>query len=97
MIEKKVKKEKAPEKMAEFTFQAPGAREVCLAGEFNSWDTQSLPMKKDKNGVWKRKIKLPPGRYEYKLFVDHDWVEDLSGPELVSNPFGTQNLVIWIK
>ena len=94
---KKVKKGKASEKRVEFTFHAPEAREVCLAGEFNSWDTQSLPMKKDRNGVWKTKIKLPSGRYEYKLFADNDWVEDLPGTELVPNPFGTQNLVIWVK
>jgi 1,4-alpha-glucan branching enzyme len=100
MIEKKkkkVKEEKTSEKKVEFTFHAPEAREVCLAGEFNSWNTQSLPMKKDKNGVWKTKVKLPAGRYEYKLFVDNDWAEGLPGAELVSNPFGTQNFVKWVK
>ena len=94
---KKVKRGKASEKNVEFTFHAPDAMEVCLAGEFNSWDTQSLPMKKDKSGVWKTKVKLHAGRYEYKLFVDNNWAEDLPGRELTPNPFGTQNFVIWVK
>ena len=85
------------EKMIEFTFHAPEVREIYLAGEFNYWDTHSLPMKKDKDGVWKAKIKLPPGRYEYKLLAENVWVEDIPGTELVSNPFGTQNFVIWVK
>jgi 1,4-alpha-glucan branching enzyme len=85
------------EKTFEFTFHAPEAREVFLAGEFNNWDTQSLPMKKGKGGVWKAKIKLLPGRYEYKLFADHTWVENLPDAELSSNPFGTQNFVTWVK
>ena len=96
--EKKMGKSKGKgEKTVEFTFRAPEAREVFLAGEFNNWDTQSLPMKKEKDGVWKAKIKLPPGRYEYKFFADNAWVENLPDTELSSNPFGTQNLIIWVK
>ena len=91
------KKEKLVEKTVEFTFNAPEAKEVFLAGEFNHWDTRSLPMKKDKKGVWKIKIKLTPGRYEYKFFADNVWVESLPGAELSSNPFGSQNFVTWVK
>ena len=84
------KKEKSIEKTVEFTFNAPDAKGVFLAGEFNHWDTRSLPMKKDKKGVWKMKIKLPPGRYEYKFFVDNAWVEHLPGVELSSNPLAVK-------
>jgi 1,4-alpha-glucan branching enzyme len=91
------KKEKSIEKTVEFTFNARDAKKVFLAGEFNNWDTRSLLMKKDKKGVWKMKIKLPPGRYEYKFFADNVWVESLPGVEKSSNPFGTQNFVTWIK
>ena len=54
-------------------------------------------MEKDKNGVWKTKIKLSPDRYEYKFFADNSWVEDIPSAELVSNPFSTQNFVTWVK
>jgi 1,4-alpha-glucan branching enzyme len=91
------KKEKSIEKTVEFTFRAPEARKVFLAGEFNNWDTRSLPMKKDKKGVWKIKIKLTPGRYEYKFFADNVWVESLPGVEKSSNPFGSHNFINWVK
>ena len=96
--EKKMGKSKGKgEKTVEFTFCASEAREVFLAGEFNNWDTQSLPMKKGKDGVWKAKIKLSSGRHEYKFFADNVWVESLPGVEKSSNPFGTQNFVTWVR
>jgi 1,4-alpha-glucan branching enzyme len=88
------KKKDLDNREVDIIFYAPEAKEVFLAGEFNQWDTRSLPMTKDKNGVWKQMIKLTPGHYEYKIFVDGVWFEDIKGSEVVSNPFGTQNLVI---
>jgi 1,4-alpha-glucan branching enzyme len=101
--ENKSKKRMGPTKTAEidrkveFTFHSPEAINVYVAGEFNSWDTQSLPLKRDKDGIWRTKVKLPSGRYEYKLFADNAWVEDLPDSEAVFNPFGTKNFVISVK
>jgi len=81
----------------EFSFFSPGAININPAGEFNGWDNQSLPMRKDKDEIWRAKVKLSPGRYEYKLFADNAWVEDLSKSEAVLNPFGTKNFVISVK
>jgi 1,4-alpha-glucan branching enzyme len=78
----------------EFTFQAPEARKVCIAGRFNAWNTSSTPMIKGKDGTWKIKIKLSPGQYEYKYFVDGAWASDRFCSEMVPNPFGTNNCVI---
>ena len=81
----------------EFSFISQGAMHVNIAGEFNHWDTQALPMKKDKEGIWKARVELPPGRYEYKLFADNAWVEDLPNSEVVFNPFGTRNFIISVQ
>ncbi len=78
----------------ELSLWAPDAKEVFLAGEFNQWDTQSMPMKRGNDGNWKVKMNLPTGRYEYKFFLDNRWVEDISSAELVPNRFGTQNCVL---
>jgi len=51
-------------------------------------------MKKGKEGVWRTKVKLLLGRYEYKLFADNAWVENLPDAGNVSNSFGTRNFVI---
>jgi hypothetical protein len=95
---KEEKKEpKKTEKNIEFTLYAPEAMEVSLAGDFNHWDTRSMSLKKDKNGVWKIDIKLPPGRYEYKFFSDGAWVEDIPGTDWIPNLLGMRNFIILVK
>lgn len=91
-----VMKAKAREQSVEFAFNAPKAKKVCLAGKFNSWNTRSHPMIKGKDGVWRLKIMLPPGRHEFKYFVDNAWCEDVPGSEMTTNSFGTCNYVIGV-
>ncbi len=81
----------------EFALNAPDAKKVCIAGQFNDWNTKSLPMKKGRDGTWKIKLKLPRGKCEYKYFVDGSWAQDISGAERVPNPFGTSNCVIYVQ
>ncbi len=80
----------------EFSCYGPKATKVFLAGKFNDWNTKSLPMKKNKDGYWKVTIKLPPGRYEYKYFIDGAWAQDTAGADKVHNAFGTYNNVIGV-
>ena len=97
-MEKRAKEtQKESSRNVAFTFRAPETTEVFLAGEFNGWDTSFLLMKKDRAGVWRTTVKLLPGRYEYKFFVDNVWAEDVPGLETVPNPLGTHNFVIWVK
>jgi 1,4-alpha-glucan branching enzyme len=84
-------------KNIEFSLRSPEAREVFVAGDFNGWDTGTVPLKKGEGGVWKTKLKLPSGRYEYKFFKDGSWVQDVAGTESVPNIFGTRNLVVEVR
>jgi len=81
----------------EFSLFAPEAKQVSIAGTFNSWSTNALLMKKSKDGTWKVKVKLAPGRHEYKYFVDGAWVQDITGASFTPNDFGTSNCVIGIE
>ncbi len=76
-----------------FEFSAPDATEVFLAGDFNQWNTQATPMKKDKKGKWQATVSLEPARYEYRLLVDGHWEDDPSCSDCVANEFGGQNCV----
>ena len=76
-----------------FEFSAPEAKEVSLVGNFNRWDSQANPMKKDKKGIWKVTLSLEPGRYEYRFFVDGNWENDPSCSSRVANEFGGENCV----
>jgi len=88
---------KRNEREVEFSFFAPEAHEVYLAGDFNHWDFESMPMRRSKDGNWSVQTILPPGRYEYKFLVDNRWIEDSSAAELAANSFGTQNLVLRVE
>ena len=80
-----------------FKFYAPDAKKVCVAGEFNGWDSETMPLRRDKEGTWKGSLDLPPGRYEYKYVIDGRWLHDVPGAEMVPNVFGTSNCVLRIK
>ncbi len=86
-------KEEGKSKKASFSFQAPQAERVSIAGDFNGWDPATHPMKKDKEGVWKINVNLLPGTYHYRFFVDGEWQNDPTCTACVENPFGTLNCV----
>ena len=77
-----------------FKVRAPHATKVQLAGEFNNWNPDRHPMEKDDEGFWRVELRLPPGRYEYKLVVDGHWWEDVGDANNARNPFGTLNRVL---
>ena len=76
-----------------FTLEAPDAKSVYLAGEFNSWSPTATPMKK-RDGVWEVEISLKPGTYQYKFVVDGRWCEDPKNPWKVDDGFGGFNSVV---
>ncbi len=76
-----------------FQLTAPNAKKVLLTGNFNSWDSKGIPMKKDKNGTWTLSLKFAPGKYEYKYIVDGQWWTDPKNTKTVSNSLGSLNSI----
>ena len=64
-----------------FTIQAPYAKDVKLAGEFNQWipDRDVFTMRSER-GIWKKFVLLPKGTYSYKFLIDDEWLEDPNNP-----------------
>ena len=89
------KKKKAAVPSTEFTLYAPGAEEVFLAGDFNEWqaDSKDYRMRKFKGDVFKKKVKLKSGRYEYQFVVDGNWWPDPENQERCPNPYCGENSV----
>lgn len=84
-------------KRANFTLNAPEAKEVSLAGSFNDWNSKNMLLKKGKDNKWNRELTLKPGRYEYKFVVDGNWISDPSNKNRVANSLGTDNSIIEIS
>ena len=77
-----------------FCFNSAEAEGVILMGDFNNWNANAHPMKKDKNGVWKKIVMVYPGRYEYKFLVDGAWQLDPENEDCCVNSFGSRNNVL---
>jgi len=79
-------------RMTQFAFPAPTARQVRLVGDFNNWDTKAGAMHRGPDGVWHLGMALKPGRYEYRFFVDEVWCNDPAAQQ-AKNSLGTENCV----
>ncbi len=78
-----------------FSFYAPGAREVFLAGSFNDWHPWATPLA-NQGGRWTIELELRRGRHEYRFLVDGCWTDDPLAPAFVPNPFGTLNCLLLV-
>jgi len=87
-------KQKIKRRRVTFSFESSDAKEVILMGDFNNWNAKKHPMKSNGNGMWKKSVMIPPGRYEYKLLVDRQWEEDPQNDQTCLNGFGTYNNVL---
>lgn len=97
-MKKKLSEEAKPKmKKVQFNLFAPEAKRVFLAGEFNNWEVDNLPMKKANKGTWETSFPLPPGKHEYRFLVDGVWYDDPNAYERVENPYGSQNCVRFIS
>ncbi len=75
----------------------PGAKTVCVAGTFNEWKPEKMPLTPAGNGRWIGDLAIDPGKYEYLFVVDGQWVPDPNAKESVQNPFGGRNSVLVVS
>ena len=90
-------KQKPKRRRVNFSLDAPGADSVHVAGDFNAWDRQKHPLKRNANGLWQKTVMLFPGRYEYRFLVDGQWASDMQNSETCLNCYGTLNNVITVS
>jgi hypothetical protein len=70
------------------------ARRVMLAGSFNEWNPDDLPMIKTDSG-WIASVKLTPGKYWYKFIVDGNWTVDTDNRTNENDGQGNTNSVFY--
>jgi 1,4-alpha-glucan branching enzyme len=80
-----------------FALHKPDAKQVSLCGEFNGWSPTATPMKRHDDGHWETTVDLAPGRYQYKLIVDGEWIVDPAAQKNVPNAHGSLNSVIEVR
>ena len=76
----------------------PHAKDVYIAGDFNSWHPGKTQMQKvGSSGIWQTKLQLAPGKYRYRLVVDGKWQQDPYNETTEMNPYGEMNSVLEVK
>jgi len=79
-----------------FSVEAKDAKQICVAGCFNAWDSESIPLKKLKNGTFKGSVNLNiEDAYEFKYVIDGKYVNDPSADAYKWNDYAcSENSVI---
>ncbi|EEF58249.1 isoamylase early set domain-containing protein [Pedosphaera parvula] len=72
-------------KPVNFIYFAPQAQSVFLIGDFNDWDPNAFPMKKQPDGAWLIQIPLPHGHHHYQYLVDGKPVLDPKAQGIARN------------
>ena len=69
---------------------APGARSVCIVGDFNNWNIHENSMKKLKDGDYSIKLDLETGReYQFRYLIDElKWENDWNADKYVKSSYG---------
>ena len=70
------------------------AQQVLLAGSFNNWLPNALPMQKTDSG-WVATVKLGPGKYWYKFVADGGWIVDSDNMLKENDGYGNINSVFF--
>jgi len=88
----------AASRRVEFLYHAAPGQTVAVAGSFNDWDPEALPMKYSAGlGAYTADIILERGDYEYKFVINGDWFIDEENPAFIANDFGTLNSVVAVE
>jgi chromosome partitioning protein len=76
-----------------FSIAAPEAERVQLVGDFNQWMLEGNEME-PAGPVWRKIVKLNPGRYRYRYVVDGRWQSDPLNGTVEPCPFGGHDSVL---
>ena len=85
-----------------FVFKPDGGakgKQVFVVGNFNDWkpaDPKYL-MTDDGTGTFTITVKLFPGTYQYKYWIDGTWLKDPNSPSDAPDGFGGRNSKFDVK
>jgi hypothetical protein len=86
-------------RVVEIVFFAPAAESVDVVGDFNQWDSGLDRMSRfGDEGLWRARLELPPGIYQYGFFIDgRQWSKDPRAESFLADGFGGENSVLFVE
>jgi hypothetical protein len=86
---------RSADEVVQFVLVDRAAARVALVGDFNGWDAEATPMRRDRDGAWSVALPIPRGRHVYAFVVDgRRWVADPVAPLAPEEGFGFRNSVV---
>jgi chromosome partitioning protein len=83
--------------VAIFRSHQPSANEIQIAGDFNDWMPHTTPMRRTSDGEFEARLRLPKGRYRYRLVIDGRWSHDIFNPISETNEYGEMNSIVEVE
>lgn len=81
----------------QFFLEAPDARSVAVAGDFNDWTPEMELSDVDGDGIWSGRLRLTPGVHKYMFVIDDStWITDPKAERYTEDGFGNRNAVLAI-
>lgn len=69
--------------------------QAWLAGEFNEWSTDELPLERRADGSLSVEVPLEPGSYRFRYYLgDGEWENDWAADAYVDNEHGGQDSLV---
>jgi len=90
---KKTNKSAATGRTQAFSFRAPEASSVQLAGDFTNWQERPINLQKGADGTWRTTVIMEPGAHVYRFLVDGEWRNDPDCTLRAPNPFGSEDMM----
>jgi hypothetical protein len=79
----------------EFALDAPEARSVAVAGDFDGWEGSYILNDVDGDGIWTGRVPLEPGVHAYMFLIDGtEWMTDPRAQRYSDDGFGNRNAVL---
>ncbi|MDH3224332.1 MAG: glycogen-binding domain-containing protein [Gemmatimonadota bacterium] len=81
----------------QFVMEAPSARTVAVAGDFNDWGGEHELSDPDGDGIWTGRVAVQPGIHEYMFVIDGaEWVTPPGAEGYRDDGFGSKNAVVTV-
>jgi 1,4-alpha-glucan branching enzyme len=88
---------KRMQKPINFYFTAPGAQSVSILGDFNDWQPNANPMRRQPDGIWTAQVALHHGHHQYQFLVDGQPVLDPRAQGIARNLRGERASVVAVS
>lgn len=82
------------EGLVEFRFFRPEVSAAQVAGDFNGWHAERLPMQNAGDGWWVATATLPPGEYRFRYVADGRWFTDFAAHGVEPSPLGYNAVLV---